>query len=559
MVEATAASAADNLLAVIAAARAAVADGRFEPTDPPATWGAAATRLHLVLRAAHAAPPALDGGLDQREPSLLDKTAYKAAATHMPVVSSTPSAAEARRAVAADVAAKLSDRSVIVQSAGFQQTDDAYGDAARLVSTYGRPALAILSSNGKADAKVQGEIPALLLAMRSRLAAEIGREIKTFMGTAATEQASAIVALAESALCGDVAYAEAVRLLAGAATKERWKTLASGSRSGSTLGSTTGAKSKTDCQKAMGRLGVILSRLYGTAFGCPVPPATSPELRPDLGFSELAEEASTMSEQKVITLFEDMFCVARLDTHNMRQSCTHPLVDWAGLVKTGSADAIPALVAEERAEEKGRQAAEHWLSTHSPAKPGKLKPNPTDTPASPGDRPTIPATAKSLGIVKRDGETRRAFTTRVKQAEAGQHPPAQPAGPAAQPVAQPKTQPSGAAAAGAPSQGGKAPPQRAGQTTAAATPATLPLPPDSISKLIDKQGGGAVEILEQLHKGAAAAGAVIACSWPALTGSCRQAATPDGCRRCKSQTVPDAAFVAAVKAASTAALQAQYA
>ena len=64
-----------------------------------------------------------------------------------------------------------------------------------------------------------------------------------------------------------------------------------------------------------------------------------------------------------------------------------------------------------------------------------------------------------------------------------------------------------------------------------------------------------MEILQQLHREAAANPQLaLPCSWPALTGSCRLASTPKGCNRCTAGTAANPKFVAAIKAAATAAL-----
>ena len=164
----------------------------------------------------------------------------------------------------------------------------------------------------------------------------------------------------------------------------------------------------------------------------------------------------------------------------------------------------------------------------------------------------VAALAAALGLPpKAASETKGAFHLRVKQARAPSAGAVAPASTAA--VVKPPAAAPAPVSAPAPT-ATTADPRFA---NAPASPISLPLPLNSINTMIDK-GGGAVEILQQLHREAAADPLLaLPCSWPALTGSCRLASTPTGCKRCTAGTAPNPKFVAAIKAAATAALAAR--
>ena len=270
---------------------------------------------------------------------------------------------------------------------------------------------------------MQGEIPALALSLRSGLVAEVARTITKYLGVKAREEAAAARSLAEAICCGDLAFEEAVRLLAVSAPAQEWSSLASGSRAGGVFGAVTGDRARADCELAMRRLGQLLVKVFGTAYGCPPPPAPDspvPEHPPDFGFAALAVAASHMSELKVQALFKDVFQVAHDRAQAMRLSASAPLLDWTRLVAKALDQAIPSLASVERSEEAGRAAAAAWLKANSPIKPAKPKPAKTP-PAStaPAVRTTVAALAAALGLPpKAASETKGAFHLRVKQARA---------------------------------------------------------------------------------------------------------------------------------------------
>ena len=173
----------------------------------------------------------------------------------------------------------------------------------------------------------------------------------------------------------------------------------------------------------MRRLGQLLVKVFGTAYGCPPPPVPDtsiPEHLPDFGCAALAVAASHMSELKVQALFKDVFQVAHDGAQAMRLSASAPLLDWTRLVAKALDQAIPSLASVERSEEAGRAAAAAWLKANSPVKPAKLKPAkpPPAAPTPPG-RATIATLAAALGLPpKAASETKNAFHARVKQARA---------------------------------------------------------------------------------------------------------------------------------------------
>jgi hypothetical protein len=87
------------------------------------------------------------------------------------------------------------------------------------------------------------------------------------------------------------------------------------------------------------------------------------------------------------------------------------------------------------------------------------------------------------------------------------------------------------------------------------TPERQPISADdlpAIVAMLDRKGGGVVEILDRLHAQAAPGKPTsdLPCGWLAATGRCRLAAT-DKCVKCRNGAAPDPALLAKVKAACT--------
>ena len=248
-------AAAANAVEVVRRARLGAADGRFDMADPPVDWSAAASRLCAVLRAARAfaAPGASGAGAvgDIATPaaSAAEKYALKQASAPVPVLSSSASASDVRRAAGATLVSNVASVEAVMRARAFVLSPSAAADALRFVAQFGEGARAILCSSGKVDARVQAEAPAIVFTLRQRLVAHVASVVSGFLGPAkARVEGLAARLLAESIVAGDIDYAEMVRLLGGSASAQSWTSLASGVRSKSRYGSTSGDHSQVDCE-----------------------------------------------------------------------------------------------------------------------------------------------------------------------------------------------------------------------------------------------------------------------------------------------------------------------
>ena len=576
-------AAVSNAAEVVRRARLGAADGRFDMTDPPVDWSAAASRLCAVLRAARAfvAPGASGAGApgDFATPaaSAAEKYALKQASAIVPVLSANASAIDVRRAAGATVVSSVASVEAVLRARAFVQSSDVAADALRFISEFGEGARALICSGGKVDARVQAEAPAVVFTIRQRLVAHVASKVSSYLGPAkARVEGLAARLLAEGIVAGDIDYAEVVRLLGGSASAQSWTSLASGVRSKSRYGSTTGDRSQADCELALARLGKLLYTVFVDAFGCPAAVGSDGAPLADFGFETLASAAGDMGEAKVLELMADLFGVAHDGARAMRTASGAPLLDWADLVCTAATGALPALAGAERAEAAGKAAAEkatadffkaHGKTKQKTAGGGPKGVGATAAPAS-ALAPavvtrTLPQRAVAAGVAGlRAGENTSAFRKRIVAAERAAAAAARPAAPAG---ALATAAPAPAAASSLPAAAVVA------TATAAAAPqppppppppppgaAALPLAAGSISSLIAPNNGGAVQVLQALHQ-QASPGAdpfTLPCSWMALTGQCRGAATGQ-CRRCVNGATATASFVAAVKAAATPQLAAK--
>ena len=139
--------------------------GRYEPTDSPMDWSAGAARLNDVLRASKAfssttvatAPTAGTAGVMSAD----EKLSYKQHAASIPSLGNSPSAVDLRRAASGALVGELATIQSVLASRGFPLSGNEATDVQLAVSIFGKAALAVVCSCGKADSRVQGEIPAL--------------------------------------------------------------------------------------------------------------------------------------------------------------------------------------------------------------------------------------------------------------------------------------------------------------------------------------------------------------------------------------------------------------
>ena len=161
--------------------------GRFEPTDSPMDWSAGAARLNDVLRASKAfssttvatAPTAGTAGVMSAD----EKLSYKQHAASIPSLGNSPSAVDLRRAASGALVGELATIQSVLASRGFPLSGNEATDVQLAVSIFGKAALAVVCSCGKVDSRVQGEIPALILSLRSRLVTSVANTIIGFLGS----------------------------------------------------------------------------------------------------------------------------------------------------------------------------------------------------------------------------------------------------------------------------------------------------------------------------------------------------------------------------------------
>ena len=202
----------------------------------------------------------------------------------------------------------------------------------------------------------------------------------------------------------------------------------------------------------------------------------------------------------------------------MRTAADSPPINWGDLVAQAKDRPLSALASKEQAREEDRKAALQELSARTPSKTT----GGTSSGSAGSPKQDIEVLAAQHGVKRKEGEAFSLFRKRVRTATFK-----------AKQLEAAKLEDAGASTSSAPVQrAAPAAPAAAAQGQAADQAAggrpplpdvTITLPSQSITTLIDKQGGGAIEIFQLWHvqKIKDRTSREHPCAWKALAGKCR--------------------------------------
>ena len=522
--EAAASHAAQDFATVLSLVQSRLVQGGGQAlpfTSPPADWAEAAGRWHSVMRLAEQQRAAAAGGgtgPDDPRAKPPPGSSYK-----LTELGSKPTLAQQIGAVSAKIVEPVVDSRVVwATRASIPIRDDPIAEARRVIdemqarsAQQGAAATAIVLSNGLVAGSLAGEIPSAHWWARVGLVAYAKEQIERPVGLSRViAEAAEIALLADEIVSGNLSLTRVVRLLGAVPPDTDWAHGGRGAgRAQGTFGSTTGPTALADMERAMAALDPILVAIYHKACGGPAPR----RLRgvESYGLHDLAVRCRSVEAGTAVEVFTSLFRVGAARMRGVRTT-GDSVVDWGDLTAQAVTEALQPLDLRDAA----TRAAVAAVSGRKHQR--------NDDDGGDDERP--------------GGRKKHRAGKKHKKLDA---------------TKTPSTPDGGGGDGGSGGGGGSG---SGGGSGGGGKTAAGPLKPSeleglTIGTLLDKKGGGLVEIIERLQEGAGVEAAAIACGWVACKGKCLKGENGE-CGRCRNGgTVSSEVLVAARGVAKQKLLQ----